>query len=131
MTDNNKFQETAERVEQKPKPPRKALGRGLQAILASQGEFGESFETLPEHVKAARIGAAILELMDAVEARYQPVIFKSVAAYRAVSDSDSQEVVQASERLRELDRERRIRIQDAKPKRRWWNWFWRSQSQTG
>lgn len=91
-------------ITQGTKNGRRALGRGLQEILADQAKFGDRFQELPEHVKAARIGAAILELIDIVEAKYQPVIFKSVMAYRAVSQEETTEEI--GQKLNELERQR-------------------------
>lgn len=103
---------------------RRALGRGLRDILADQIQWDDQFNELPEHVKAARIGAAILELVDSVEARYQPVIFQSVAAYRAVAHADSTEEI--GRKLAELEY-LRIQRQNIKPKRkrRWYYLFLR------
>ena len=101
------------------KHSRKALGRGLQAILAEQSHHNDGYDQLEEHVKAARIGAAILELVSTVEARYQPVIFKRVEAYRAVSNQDSIEEI--GQKLFELEHRRNQRDQaNCKPKRRWY-----------
>lgn len=99
--------------------PRRALGRGLREILAEQSPFGDDFDGLQEHVKAARIGAAILELVDTVEARYQPIIFKSIAAYRSVANEESTEEI--ARKLAELERQRHERERDKqKPIRRWY-----------
>ncbi len=90
MNDNgNKTTKTNNRTNNS----RRALGRGLKDILSEQSIFDSHFNDLQEHVKAARIGAAILELIDIVEAKYQPVIFQSVSAYRAVAQEESTEEI--------------------------------------
>ncbi len=97
---------------------------GLRDILTEQSIFDSNFNDLQEHVKAARIGAAILELIDIVEAKYQPVIFKSVAAYRAVSQEESTEEI--GRKLAELERQRIHRdMEKQKTKRRWYYLFLR------
>ncbi len=95
------------------------VGPGLRDILTEQSIFDSNFNDLQEHVKAARIGAAILELIDIVEAKYQPVIFKSVAVYRAVSQEETTEEI--GRKLTELERQRIQREREIhKPKRRWY-----------
>ena len=95
------------------------VGRGLRDILTEQSIFDSNFNDLQEHVKAARIGAAILELIDIVEAKYQTVIFKSVAAYRSVSEQETTEEI--GRKLSELERQRIHReTENQKPKRRWY-----------
>lgn len=91
------------------------LDRGLKDLLADQSLFQSGFNQLPEHVKAARIGAAILELIDIVDAKYQPVIFQSVNAYRAVAEEESPEAI--GKRLCELERERNTRKEETRSKR--------------
>jgi hypothetical protein len=111
--------QTSPVVKASSRSPRQDLSRGLRDILSEQSLFDSQFNQLQEHVKAARIGAAILELIDIVEAKYQPVIFKSVAAYRAVSQEESTEEI--ARKLTELERKRTQREQDhQKPKRRWY-----------
>ncbi len=100
------------------------VGRGLRDILTEQSIFDSHFNDLQEHVKAARIGAAILELIDIVEAKYQPVIFKSVTAYRAVAQEESTEEI--GRKLNDLERQRIHRETECqKPKRRWYFLFLR------
>ena len=95
------------------------VSRGLHDILTEQSIFDCNFNDLQEHVKAARIGAAILELIDIVEAKYQSVIFKSVTAYRAVSQEESTEEI--GRKLTELERQRIHRqTENQQPKRRWY-----------
>lgn len=100
-------------------PSNPNVGRGLRDILTEQSIFDSNFNGLQEHVKAARIGAAILELIDIVEAKYQPVIFQSVAAYRTASEEESTEAI--GRKLAELERQRIQQERDSqKPKRRWY-----------
>ncbi len=121
MNQNGNQTETNNKVKRNS---RRALGRGLKDILGEQSRFDDNFEELQDHVKAARIGAAILELVDTVEARYQPIIFKSVAAYRAVSNEESTEEI--GRKLTELERQRIQREREnQKPKRRWYFLFLR------
>jgi hypothetical protein len=100
-------------------PSRRVLGRGLKEILSEQSNFDDSFNTLQEHVKAARIGAAIMELVDIVDAKYHPVIFKSVTAYHTVAQGESTEVIR--QKLHELESKRMHREKEQhKPKRLWY-----------
>ena len=121
MNDNgNKTTKTNNRTNNS----RRALGRGLKDILSEQSIFDSNFNDLQEHVKAARIGAAILELIDIVEAKYQSVIFKSVTAYRAVAQEETTEEI--GHKLSELERQRIHReTESQKPKRRWYYLFLR------
>jgi hypothetical protein len=99
------------------KKSRKVLGRGLKEILESQSIA--EMNDVPEHVLAARIGAAILELVDIVSPKYHPVIFKSVTAYRSVGIGDTTEEI--SLKLHELESKRIQREKEAAmPKRRWY-----------
>ncbi len=108
-----------ESIKTSPKTARQALGRGLRDILAEQSLFDSQFNELQEPIKAARIGAAILELIDIVEAKYQQVIFRSVAAYRAVANEESTDEI--ARKLAELERQRHEREREnLKPKRRWY-----------
>lgn len=80
---------------------RKALGRGLKDLMGAS--YPDTDDPVAEHVQAARIGAAILELMDQVDRRYQPVIFHSVDAYRRAANRDevnpwTQESIEAGKR---------------------------------
>jgi hypothetical protein len=110
--------QTSPVVKTSSRASRQDLSRGLRDILSEQSLFDSQFNQLQEHVKAARIGAAILELIDIVEARYQPVIFKSVAAYRAVSQEESTEEI--AKKLTELERKRTQRTREQQHKRRWY-----------
>ena len=95
------------------------VGQGLRDILTEQSIFDSHFNDLQEHVKAARIGAAILELIDIVEAKYQSVIFKSVTAYRSVAQEETTEEI--GRKLSELERQRiHHKTENQKPKRRWY-----------
>lgn len=116
MNDNG---QTTELTQTDSKKPRRALGRGLRDILAEQSLIDHHFDDLQEHVKAARIGAAVLELIDIVDPKFHPVIFKSVTAYRTVAQEDSTETI--SQKLHELEHQRIQRGKEKhKPIRRWY-----------
>ena len=69
-------------------------------------------QTIPEHVRAARIGAEILEIISAVSPRYHAVIFDSVEAYRLAAQSETPEPV------------KEWHVEDKPPpRRRWFGWL--------
>lgn len=117
MNDNGKPTQTVQT--ETPSKSKRVLGRGLRDILAEQSLHENHFNDLQEHVKAARIGAAILELVDIVDPKYHPVIFKSVTAYRTAAQDESTEAI--GRKLHDLEVQRNRREQeDQKPIRLWY-----------
>lgn len=91
--------------------PRRALGRGLEAIMGGGGDEPQS-----ESVGTAQAAFQIAAILEGVQDRQVGNIFRFVQSIRQTAKGES--VAELGEGLNRIDRERRER--ESNPRKGWW-----------